>query len=70
MANPAGGYGGEVRLTRRGRIAIRNRVNLPRPRRAETRITPTVAMDALTAEHYPLLVRHSSALRVIAHGIQ
>ena len=34
-------------------------------------ITPTVAMDALTAEHYPFLVRHCSErdCEIIAHGI-
>jgi peptidoglycan/xylan/chitin deacetylase (PgdA/CDA1 family) len=35
------------------------------------RIKPTVAMDALTAEHYPFLVRHclSRGAEVIGHGI-
>lgn len=34
-------------------------------------IRPTIAMDALTAEHYPFLVRHCLArgCEVIAHGI-
>jgi peptidoglycan/xylan/chitin deacetylase (PgdA/CDA1 family) len=34
-------------------------------------ITPTVAMDALTAEHYPYLVRHCLARKceIIGHGI-
>ena len=34
-------------------------------------ITPTIAMDALTAEHYPFLVRHCLERRceLIAHGI-
>ena len=34
-------------------------------------ITPTVAMDALTAQHYPYLVRHclSRGCEIIAHGI-
>ncbi|HEY7710245.1 MAG TPA: polysaccharide deacetylase family protein, partial [Candidatus Entotheonella sp.] len=35
------------------------------------RIPPTVAMDALTAEHYPELVRHCQrrGCEIIAHGI-
>ena len=34
-------------------------------------ITPTVAMDALTAEHYPYLVRHclQRGCEIIGHGI-
>jgi allantoinase len=34
-------------------------------------ITPTVAMDALTAEHYPYLVRHCQqrGCELIAHGV-
>ncbi len=34
-------------------------------------ITPTVAIDAITAEHYPFLVRHcvSRGCEIIAHGI-
>jgi allantoinase len=34
-------------------------------------ITPTIAMDALTAEHYPFLVRHclTRGCEIIAHGI-
>jgi allantoinase len=34
-------------------------------------VNPTIAMDALTAEHYPFLVRHSLGRggEIIAHGI-
>lgn len=34
-------------------------------------ITPTIAMDVLTAEHYPFLVRHclGRGSEIIAHGI-
>ena len=34
-------------------------------------VTPTIAMDVLTAEHYPLLVRHclGRGAEIMAHGI-
>ena len=34
-------------------------------------VTPTIAMDVLTAEHYPFLVRHclGRGAEIMAHGI-
>ena len=42
-----------------------------RTRRDRTGVTPTIAMDVLTAEHYPFLVRHcvGRGAEIRAHGI-
>ena len=75
VANLAGGYGPSPfpDVTRWSHREYGHRVGIFRL--LETLkaygVKPTVAMDALTAEHYPFLVRHCQSLEceIMAHGV-
>ena len=75
VANLAGGYGQGAfpDVTAWSHREYGNRVGIFRVLDVLQKhgITPTVAMDALTAEHYPFVVRHcvSRGCELIAHGV-